>query len=107
MAQIVEISLRIPSLRVHREGKDAPETLSNSEVRFSKRMELESIPKPGDVLPMTDSSGRTFLCEVVRGDWHDGKNMFVLACRYSQRSISAADYQALIGSTDWHMRPLI
>jgi hypothetical protein len=107
MTQIIEISLRIPSLRVRREGKDTAETISNSDVRFSKQLEVEAIPKPGDVLPMTDSSGRTFPCEVVRGDWQQDKEMFVIACRYSQRSISPADYQSLMSSTDWKMRPLL
>jgi len=107
MTQIVEISLRIPSLRIRRDRNDPPQTISNSDVRFSKQLELEAIPKPGEVLPMTDSSGRSFDCEVIRGDWHHEKNMFVVACRYAQRSISPADYQALINSADWKMKPLL
>jgi hypothetical protein len=82
MAQTVEISLRIPSLRVRKEGKDAPETISNSDVRFSKRIEMETIPKAGVVLTMATSSGAAFDCEVVRSDWHHDKNMFVIACRF-------------------------
>jgi len=107
MAQTVEISLRIPSLRVRREGKDAAETISNSDVRFSKQVNLEAVPKPGEVLGMVLSSGDTFECEVVRSDWHDDKNMFVVACRYGKRSISQADYQALMNSTDWQVRALL
>ena len=107
MAQTVEISLRIPSLRVRREGKEALETLANSDVRFSKQVELEAIPKPGDVLTMAVSSGGTFECDVVRSDWHQEKNMFVVACRYSKRSISQAEYQALIDSSDWQARNLL
>lgn len=107
MAQTVEISLRIPSLRVRREGKEEPDTIVNSDVRFSKPIEVESIPKVSTVLPMTISSGGAFECEVVRSDWHDDKNMFVVACRYVGRSISAGDYQALLDSTDWQQRSLI
>lgn len=107
MAQIVEISLRIPSLRVRREGKDAVETIANSDVRFTKQVELEAIPKPGDVLHMSVSSGGTFECAVVRSDWHHEKNTFVIACQYSKRSISSAEYQALIDSSDWQARPLL
>ena len=107
MAQIVEISLRIPSLRVRREGKEDPETIANSDIRFCKQLLLETIPKVADVLTMTVSSGGTFECEVVRSDWHHDKDMFVIACRYSKRSISPADYQALVDSTDWHARPLL
>lgn len=107
MTQTVEISLRIPSLRVHREGKEAMETIANSEIRFNKQVELETIPKVGDVLHMTVSSGGTFECEVVRSDWHHEKNMFLIACRYSKRSISPAEYQALMDSSDWHVRTLL
>jgi hypothetical protein len=107
VAQIVEIMLRIPSLRVQREGKDAPETISNGDVRFSKRVELDSIPKAGVVLEMSMSAGEPFKCETVRSDWHDGKNCFVIACRYSKRSISPAEYQALTASTDWTLTPLL
>ena len=103
MAQTVEISLRIPSLRVRRDGKDEPETIA----RFSKQVELEAVPKPGEMLSMVVGSGDTFDCEVVRSDWHDEKNMFVVACRYAKRSISAADYQALMNSPDWQVRALL
>lgn len=107
MAQTVEISLRIPSLRVRREGKEAAEVIANADVRFSKHVELPAVPKPGDVLAMEVGSGGTFDCEVVRSDWHEEKNMFVVACRYSKRSISPDDYQALMNAPDWHARALL
>ena len=102
-----EISLRIPSLRVRREGKDSPETISNSDVRFVKRIELERVPKSGDLLTMTIGSEASFQCEVVASNWHDDKNMFVTACRYSKRSISEAEYQALLNASDWRVRALL
>jgi hypothetical protein len=104
---MLEISLRIPSLRVRREGKDSPETIANNDVRFIKHVELETIPKPGDVLTMVVGSGGSFQCEVVRNDWSDDKNMFVTACRYSKRSISEAEYNALMNAPDWQVRPLL
>lgn len=107
MAQTVEISLRIPSLRVRREGKEALETIVNSDVRFTKQIEVETIPKPGTVLTMTAGSGAPFACEVVRSDWHESRNIFVVACRYAKRSITQADYQALMDSPDWHVRALL
>ena len=107
MPQTVEISLRIPSLRVRREGKEGLETIANSDVRFSKRIEVASVPKPGDVLTMAVSSGGTFECDVIRSDWHHDANLFVVTCRYSKRSISPADYQALMDSSDWQMRALL
>ena len=105
MAQTVEISLRIPSLRVQREEKT--ETISNSDVRFVKHVELDSIPKAGVMLVMSMSGGEPFECEVVRSDWIDDKNLFVVTCRYAKRSISPASYQALLDSSDWAVRPLL
>jgi hypothetical protein len=107
MRHTVEISLKIPSLRVRREGKENPETIANSDVRFSKQIEVEAIPKPGEVLTMTVSSGGTFECEVVRSDWQHDRNTFVVACRYSKRSISPAEYQALTSASDWQVRSLL
>lgn len=107
MTHTIEISLRIPSLRVRREGKEGLETIANSDVRFIKHVELEAIPKAGDVLTMTVGSGGAFQCDVVRSDWHHDKNMFVTACRYSKRSISAVDYQALLDAPDWQARALL
>ena len=107
MTQTVEISLRVPSLRVRREGKEALETITNSEVRFGKQVVLEAIPKPGDVLTMTISSGATFECDVVRSDWQHDRNMFVISCRYSKRSISPAEYNAFMSASDWQIRSLL
>ena len=107
MPQIVEISLRIPSLRVRKEETDTLETINNSDVRFCKQIELESIPKAGVVLTMAISSGETFACDVVRSDWHHDKNMFVIACRYSKRSVSPAEYHALMNASDWQVRALM
>ena len=107
MTQTVEISLRIPSLRIRREGKEAPETIANGDVRFGKQVELEAIPRPGDVLTMMVSSGGTFECDVVRSDWQHDRNMFVISCRYSKRSISPAEYHAFIGASDWQVKTLL
>jgi hypothetical protein len=107
MTQTVEISLRVPSLRVKREGKDAPETISNSDVRFIKRIDVDSIPKAGTVLSMDIASHGSFEAVVVRSDWHEDKSLFVVACQFRNRSIAAADYQALLDAPDWQLRPLI
>jgi hypothetical protein len=107
MAQTVEISLRIPSLRVRKENTDALETINNADVRFSKQVQVDSIPKAGAVLSMEISSGERFDCQVVRSDWHDDKNMFVVACKYAKRSVSPAEYQAFMNATDWQVRALV
>jgi hypothetical protein len=107
MAQTVEIRLKIPSLRVRSELTGAMETVNKGNVRFRKHIELEIIPKPGDVLQMSVSSGETFECAVVRTEWHQDQNMFVIACQYAKRSISPAEYKALMVSSDWQVRPLL
>ncbi len=108
MTQTLEISLRIPSLRVvGREGREDPETVANSDIRFIKHVELDKIPKPGDMLDMVFGSGGSFQCKVVRSDWHHDKNMFVTECRYAKRSISEAEYRALLDAADWRMRTLL
>ena len=107
MTHLVEISLRIPSIRAIRDGKDSPTTIANSDVRFIKQVELESIPKAGEVLTMTVEWAESFRCEVIRSDWHQDKNMFVIACRYAKRSISDAEYQAFLNAPDWHRRALL
>ncbi len=107
MSQIVEISLRLPSLRIPREDTDAPRIINNAEVRFCKQIEVASIPKRGVVLTMFTSFGATFDYEVLRSDWHHDKNMFVIACRYVKKSVSAAHYQAFMRASDWQVRSLI
>lgn len=107
MAQLVEISLRIPSLRVRAEGAKEKKVIANDGLRFSKRVELDAIPKPGHVLTMTSSSGLDFTCDVVRADWRDDKDAFVVACRYSKRTISPDEYEALLNASDWQMRTLL
>ena len=107
MTHTLEISLRIPSLRVRPEGKETSENIANGDVRFIKRVELQAIPKPGDVLTMTVGSNETFQCEVVQSDWHHDKNMFVSACRYSKRSISETEYRVLMNASDWQVRALL
>ena len=107
MAHTVEISLRIPSLRVKKEGSDVAETIANGDVRFSTQLDVESVPKPGTILTLPVGSSDPFECEVVRSDWRDDKNRFVVACRYAKRSISHADYQALMNAPGWEVRTLI
>ena len=92
---------------MRREDKDVLETISNSDARFIKRVEVETIPKTGMVLAMQVGSTGTLECEVVRSDWHESRNVFVIACQYKRRSIAPADYQALLDAPDWELRPLI
>jgi hypothetical protein len=107
MAQVVEINLRLPSLRMKAtEGAEA-KNIVNSEVRFTKEVALDTIPKPGDILTMSAGSGQTFPCEVVQANWHDARNIFVIACRYGKRTVSTDDYLEIVNSPDWTSKPLL
>ena len=114
MTHTVEVRLKIPSLRVQRERtdtqrerNDTQSKISNDDVRFIKHVALDGIPVKGDVLTMTIASGGTFPCEVVRCEWHDDKNMFVIACRYARRTISEAEYRGLMDAPDWHVAAVL
>ena len=102
----VEVNLRIPRVKVPvLDEKGYP--IDNGTVRFTKLIQVPSIPKPGDNLSLTTRSGGTFASKVVRADWNEGRNLFVVACQYANRSITADEYAALIQDPDWEMKPLI
>lgn len=105
MPQIVEINLRLPSLRIKENGGE-PRVVNNSDIRFTKNVELQSIPKPGELLTMS-AGAMTFPCEVIQANWHESKNMFVVACRFERRSISPAEYFAISDSAEWLTKPLL
>jgi hypothetical protein len=107
MIQTVEVRLKIPSLRARREGTDSPSKVANADVRFIKHVALEAIPQAGDLLTMTIGSAAAFQCEVVRSEWHDDRNMFVIACRYAKRTISEAEYRGLMNAPDWHVTAIL
>ena len=81
--------------------------VDNKDIRFTKRIELASIPKPGETLTMCAGEGEPFPCEVVQANWHHEKNIFVVACRYGRRSVSPGDYRAIANAADWSSRPLL
>lgn len=102
----VEVSLRIPNVKnpvLDENGYP----IDHSSVRFTKMIGVPAIPKPGVTLQLTTSSGKGFACEVVRADWHEGRAIFVVSCKYANRSIHADEYSALISDPDWRMKPLI
>jgi hypothetical protein len=107
MTHTLEISLKIPSLRVKRDDKPDPETIANGEVRFIKVVELDALPKAGQTLTLSVGPAGSLACEVVRTDWHEDKSMFVAACRYAKRSIPETDYLTLVNAPDWQQRTLI
>lgn len=81
--------------------------IDHSAVRFRKVISVEAIPKAGETLQLETSSGRTLEARVVRSDWHESRELFVVSCQYANRSISADEYQALVADPAWELKPLI
>jgi len=106
MSKEVEVSLRIPNMKVRAlDGQGYP--IDHSSVRFRKVVSVPAIPKPGESLQLTTVSGRTLESIVVRADWNEERARFVVACQYANRSISPDEYAALANDPDWQMTPLI
>jgi len=104
--RIVEISLRIANTKHRRPGPDGY-PVDHAQVRFRKTLSVDSLPKPGESLTLPTTSGCLLTATVVQTDWSDDKNMFVVACRHGPRSITAEEYEALIGDPEWVMTPLL
>ncbi len=101
----VEVTLKIPSLTIRSAGKE-DQRIDNGSVRFSKRISVDAIPKPGDWLPLSTRFGEPFECTVTRSDWSEDKNLFVVSCNYGRRSITSAEYEALLTDPDWATKQL-
>ena len=96
----VDANLKIPRLTVR--PADAPARLvDNSSVRWIKRITVETIPKPGDTVRLSTRRGPPFDGTVTRVEWNDAKNLFVVSCTYTKRSITGDDYEALLVDPDW------
>src|SRR3954470_12983418 len=107
MATEIEVNLRVPTLTV-KTPNEPDRRIDNSAVRFLKRIEVPSLPKPGDSLSLSTDSGRTtFECTVTRSDWHEEKALFVVACTYAKRSLPVETYSALVNDAEWTMKPLL
>jgi hypothetical protein len=101
----VEVNMKIPSLTV-KATHEPDKKLDNSGVRFTKRISVPAIPKPGTTLELS-MSGEPFECVVTRSDWHEERSIFIISCSYSKRSITIGEYDALVNGSDWQMKQLL
>jgi hypothetical protein len=106
MAIEVEVNLAIPRVKVPVKDENGY-PIDNGSVRFTKTIEVSSIPKPGAPLQLTTSAGHEFECTVTRSDWHEERGLFVLSCKYAKRSITADECAALYSDTEWKVRTLL
>jgi hypothetical protein len=105
MPMEVEVSLRVPNMKV-RVLDENGYPIDHANIRFKKLLTVPSVPKPGDTLSLT-SSEKTFSVKVVRSDWNEDRGLFVVACQYGNRSITADEYGAIVDDPKWEMKPLI
>ena len=106
MAIEIEINLRIPAVK--EPVKDAAGwPINNADVRFTKRINAPALPKPGEAVELTTRPDYRFQATVVRSDWHEEKEMFVVSCKYSKQSIPRPEYLALMEDHEWTMKPLL
>ena len=81
--------------------------IDHANMRFRKMIEVPAIPKPEATLELSTRSGRTIQARVVRSDWSEGRELFVVSCQYLNRSITLDEYNALADDPDWELKPLI
>jgi hypothetical protein len=106
MAREVEVRLRVPNMKARALDENGY-PIDHSSMRFRKMIEVPAIPKSGEMLELTTSSGRTLPARVLRSDWHEQKGMFVVACQYANRSITAEEYGALVADPAWVLKHLL
>lgn len=81
--------------------------IDHSAVRFRRVIDFPRIPKPGETLELTTSSGRTLPARVVRSDWNEGAGLFVISCQFANRSITPDEYGALATDPAWVLKHLL
>ena len=106
MSREVEISLRVPNMKVRALDENGY-PIDHAAVRFRKLMKVPAIPKPDETLELTTRSGVKLPARVVRADWSEGRELFVLSCQYANRSITPEEYGGLTDDPEWELKPLI
>ena len=107
MPQTVRLNLKIRSLTVQ-PPNEPKKKIDNSTLRFQKLMEMSAIPKAGEVLQLTAGPEQVpFECTVVRADWDEHDNMFVVSCSYLKSPMREADYWAIAEGSDWTAKALL
>ena len=106
MSKSIEVRLRVPQNRKAPLRDDSGYPLDTASVRFRKVMEVPAIPKAGESIDLV-AEGLTLQATIVRADWSDADDRFVVACQYAQRSISVEEQNALVADPDWSIVPLI
>ena len=102
----VEANLAIPRIKNPMTGEDGY-PIDNGSVRFRKLIQVSAIPKPGEVLQLTTRDGVEFAATVTRAEWHEERAIFIVSCRYANRSIPPSECASVFGDPEWVMKPLL
>jgi hypothetical protein len=106
MSKAIEVRLRIPKNSKAPLLDDGGYPLDMASVRFKKEMTVAAIPKRGESIELTAGSLK-LPATVVQATWSEDDGRFVVACQYSQRSITTDEQNALVADPDWLLVPLI
>jgi len=105
MVMDVEIDLRIPTLTVRKDdGSDT--RIDNSLVRFKTVIRVPAFPPAGSTIELSAGSDLVFTCTIARADWHEDKQLFVLACKYPKQRMLLQEYETLLNDTRWQRTEL-
>jgi hypothetical protein len=107
MEMSVEIELKVPTLTVKKDdGRDT--RINNQHARFRKVVQVPAFPEPGSKIKLSAGSDvrLEFECTVLRADWHEEKQLFVLSCKYPNTRIFSHEYEALLNDREWERTEL-
>ena len=102
----VEVNLAIPRIKNPILGESGY-PIDNGSVRFTRLLQVEAIPQPGVVLHLSTTAGHEFGATVTRAEWSEGRSLFVVSCKYSNRSIPAEECAALFHDAEWKVKQLL
>ena len=101
-----EVRLRVPNMKDRVKNADGY-PIDHGEMRFRKIIEVPGIPHAADLLELTTRSGCVLHASIVRVDLDEPRQLFVLSCQYSERTITPDVYAALANDPDWHLKHLL
>jgi hypothetical protein len=105
VSQVIEVNLRIPQVKEPLKDENGW-PINNATIRFTVRVEVPQVPKVGEVISLATTSG-SFDASVTQTEWNDEKELFIVNCRYAQRTMPHDEYVALMNDPQWNRKPLL
>jgi hypothetical protein len=102
----VEVNLRIPSVKEPAKDENGY-PINSADVRFIRTVSVPALPKPDALLQLEMRNGSSIECTVTLADWSESKELFIVYCTYSRKSILPDEYTTLLSDPEWVMRPLL